>query len=64
METNKEEFEKQLSENSEKLKTCQIERGLKSCLSCPEFEKCEIRNKYVSSVYRSMSKGESADFDF
>jgi len=57
-------FEQRLDEAKERLQECQHERGLQSCYDCSECVGCEIRAKYVRSVYESMSKGETGGFDF
>ncbi|MBN2871166.1 MAG: hypothetical protein JXK04_09470 [Campylobacterales bacterium] len=57
-------FEKRLQEATETLRGCQQEHGLESCYPCPECVGCEIRAKYVRTVYESMSKGETGGFDF
>ncbi len=57
-------FEQRLDEMIDKLKACQAEHGLKSCLPCEKFLACEIRTAYVGAVYDSMSKGETGGFEF
>lgn len=53
-----------LDENLAKLKSCQSDRGLDSCLNCEKFDECIIRNAYIKAVYESMSKGETGGFEF
>ena len=57
-------FEEKLSKSREELERCQKERQLDSCLSCEEWKECEIRKRYVQSVYESMSKGKEGGFEF
>jgi hypothetical protein len=53
-----------LEEKTAALKTCQKERGLKSCLACEKINDCELRDAYVKAVYDSMSKGSGGGFEF
>jgi hypothetical protein len=46
------------------LKACQEEKSFKSCSACSEFFECELRKKYVLSVYESMNKGAGGGFEF
>jgi NADH:ubiquinone oxidoreductase subunit F (NADH-binding) len=57
-------FEAKLDDAIKMLQECQQNRNLESCYSCPECIGCEIRTKYVRTVYESMSKGETGGFDF
>lgn len=57
-------FEQKLEEATQTLRSCQESKTLSSCLDCPECVGCEIRTKYVRTVYESMSKGETGGFDF
>lgn len=57
-------FEVRLQEATATLQSCQKERQLESCYDYGECIGCEIRTKYVRSVYESMSKGETGGFDF
>ncbi len=57
-------FEVRLQEATDTLRSCQQERALESCYACSECVGCEIRAKYVRTVYESMSKGETGGFDF
>ena len=53
-----------LEEKTEELKTCQQNKGLKSCLGCEKVNNCDIRDTYVKAVYESMSKGATGGFEF
>ena len=57
-------FEARLAEATAVLQECQKNRELESCYDCDACIGCEIRNKYVRTVYESMSKGETGGFDF
>ena len=46
------------------LKVCQEQKSFKSCSDCSEFFECELRKKYVLSVYESMNKGAGGGFEF
>ncbi|MFV0481569.1 MAG: hypothetical protein ACK5LP_06260 [Campylobacteraceae bacterium] len=48
----------------ENIQKCQEEKEVKSCFTCKNFYDCEIRKKYVQTVYDSMSHGESGGFEF
>jgi len=36
---------------AEELKKCQKENNLKSCLNCEKWENCQIRLKYIQTIY-------------
>lgn len=57
-------FEARLQEATDILRNCQKEHKLESCYDCQECIGCEVRTRYVRSVYESMSKGETGGFDF
>ena len=57
-------FEIKLQEQKELLQKCQSDKKVSSCLVCKEVVGCEIRKKYVVSVYESMSKGVGGGFEF
>jgi hypothetical protein len=57
-------FDQRLDALIEKLKACQAEHALKSCVGCEHILACELRRTYVSAVYDSMSKGETGGFEF
>lgn len=57
-------FEAKLTQALETMQECQKSKNVESCYTCPECVGCEIRTKYVRSVYESMSKGETGGFDF
>ena len=59
-----EQWDIALEEKTKELKTCQQEKGLKSCLGCEEVNNCDIRDSYVKAVYESMSKGVGGGFEF
>ena len=58
------DFEAELDRALEDLRSCQGGKSLSSCFVCSEVLGCELRSKYVKSVYFSMSKGETGDFEF
>ncbi|MDR2342414.1 MAG: hypothetical protein LBD84_05185 [Campylobacteraceae bacterium] len=64
IETNVNKYELNLEQNSEILLECQKERDIDSCFVCEKTFGCEIRRKYVKSVYESMSQGEGGGFEF
>ncbi|MDD5051177.1 MAG: hypothetical protein PHO27_00415 [Sulfuricurvum sp.] len=64
MPENNDIYEIRLDDAMQKLQSCQQERNLNSCYICSECIGCEIRTKYIRSVYDSMSKGETGGFDF
>ena len=57
-------FDDRLQETLHALQECQRTRALQSCLLCEAMMECPIRERYVRSVYESMSKGQSGGFDF
>lgn len=57
-------FSLNLENNKEILLKCQEDKSLKSCLACQEVLECEKRKSYVKSVYESMNKGHTGQFDF
>lgn len=64
MPDNNNEYEARLDDAKDKLQECQNEHGVESCYVCEQCIGCEIRTKYIRSVYESMSKGEIGGFDF
>jgi len=64
MPDNNDVFEAKLDEAALAMRECQQRHELESCYSCPECVGCEVRSKYVRSVFESMSKGETGGFDF
>lgn len=58
------EWEIKLDKELFNLKSCQESHNLKSCIPCDEFFKCELRKKYVITVYESMNKGSGGGFEF
>ncbi len=58
------EYELKLLDASKKLKECQKENNVNSCLKCKEIIGCQVRNEYVKAVYDSMNKGQSGGFEF
>ena len=60
----KDKFQLYLDEMLEKLQTCQVNKGHKSCSLCEFYFGCEIRDEYVKAVYNSMSKGAAGGFEF
>jgi len=59
-----ESLERELRDRMEEIERCQRDRGLESCLPCPTVLECDIRKRYVDSVYTSMNRGESGGFEF
>jgi hypothetical protein len=50
-----------------KVKQCQTEHKVYSCLKCDKCFKCELRKEYVIGVYKSMNKdfgNNKAGFEF
>jgi len=60
----RDKFEAHLDEMVKKLQACQVEKNKKSCSDCELYLSCELRSDYVSSVYNSMSKGDTGGFEF
>lgn len=58
------EWELKLEDMLLELKNCQESKTFKSCFDCIEFFECELRKKYIVSVYESMNKGSSGGFEF
>lgn len=58
------QWEIALEEQLKQLKECQERHKFKSCLPCPELNKCALRDEYVKAVYDSMSKGKGGGFEF
>ena len=58
------EWDIKLDEKIVELKTCQESNSLKSCTPCGQFFGCELRKRYVISVYESMNKGSGGGFEF
>lgn len=57
-------YEEKLDIAISDLQGCQQEHNVESCYVCEKCIGCEIRTKYIRSVYESMSKGETGGFDF
>lgn len=57
-------YEEKLDLTLNELQSCQSNRNIESCYVCELCIGCEIRAKYIRSVYESMSKGETGGFDF
>lgn len=60
----RDKFELHLDEMIQKLRSCQVEKNMKSCSDCEHYFSCEIRSDYVKAVYNSMSKGDTGGFEF
>ena len=58
------EWQISLTRKKAKLKECQTEQQVNSCLKCKKLLKCETRDAYVKAVYDSMSKGKGGGFEF
>lgn len=48
----------------ENIQNCQNSKNKTSCFECESLFDCEIRKRYVKTVYDSMSHGESGGFEF
>lgn len=57
-------FVKELQVQKEVLEACQDSKNVESCMKCESLIGCEVRSKYVKSVYDSMSHGETGGFEF
>ncbi|ADR34074.1 hypothetical protein Sulku_1412 [Sulfuricurvum kujiense DSM 16994] len=57
-------YEERLDAAMNDLQECQQVQNVSSCYVCEKCIGCEIRTKYIRSVYESMSKGETGGFDF
>jgi hypothetical protein len=64
MEVMLDEWELKLKSMVRELQSCQKQEGIKSCLSCRKVHNCELRDRYVHSVYSSMNKGAGGGFEF
>lgn len=64
MPDNNEIYEEKLDAAMSDLHACQRDHNVESCYVCEKCIGCEIRAKYIRSVYESMSKGEIGGFDF
>lgn len=60
----KDKFEVDLEDKLKELKECQGSHNFKGCEPCDEFFKCILRVDYVKSVYSSMNKEKSGNFNF
>jgi len=58
------EWQIALETKKRELEVCQAEQRVKSCLSCPKLNNCEVRDAYVHAVYSSMNKGAGGGFEF
>ena len=58
------EWELKLEDKVVELNSCQSSKNLASCFPCEAFFECELRKRYVISVYESMSKGSGGGFEF
>ncbi len=57
-------YQQKLDIQKKLLEECQISKGLKSCIKCEKIIECELRDRYVKSVYASMNKGQDGGFEF
>lgn len=64
MHENNDIYEERLDTSIVELQSCQQEHNVSSCYVCERCIGCEIRTRYIRSVYESMSKGETGGFDF
>jgi len=53
-----------LLQKKSELEACQNSNNLQSCMPCPHFLECELRDDYVKAVYDSMNKGKGGGFEF
>ncbi len=58
------EWELKLEAKLKELKSCQEQKGIKSCLDCSLLLNCIVRDSYIHAVYSSMNKGASGGFEF
>ncbi len=63
-ENQNDKFQQELKAQTQRLQECQSQKQTSSCFTCKEVLECPTRKEYVSSVYNSMSKGESGGFEF
>ena len=59
-----EKYSNELKIEFKNLRDCQERMNQKSCFTCEKLFNCEIRNKYVKTVYSSMSHGQDGGFEF
>jgi len=64
MSKKKDHYEEALEQALQSLQECQKKLKLKSCMQCEKIFECTIRKTYVTTVYNSMSKGQSGGFEF
>lgn len=66
MENNQEpeEWDLKLDEKIKELQECQKSNTLQTCNPCEKFFDCELRKRYVITVYESMNKGATGGFEF
>lgn len=57
-------FVEALQKTKKELEECQENMRVKSCLECDKMFDCELRKRYIDSVYKSMNKGKSGGFEF
>lgn len=57
-------FEENLEEKLKEIKECQESLDTNTCIRCDEYWSCILRNSYVKSVYKSMSKDKTGGFEF
>ena len=58
------EWQIKLEQKIKEVKECQISNNLETCTPCDKFFDCELRKKYVITVYSSMNKGSTGGFEF
>ncbi|MEA3353088.1 MAG: hypothetical protein U9Q33_04635 [Campylobacterota bacterium] len=63
-ETQQDKWDIALDAKIKQLKECQVQNNIDSCLKCDKVLNCEVREKYVVSVYESMNKGSGGGFEF
>jgi hypothetical protein len=57
-------WQTKLLEQLKRLKACQADQGLESCLPCAKLLGCATRSEYVKVTYESMSRGKGGGFEF
>lgn len=57
-------FSLDLENKTKKLKQCQAEHNLNSCLPCSQLLACKKRNAYVKAAFDKMCQGEDRGFIF
>ncbi|MDR0746388.1 MAG: hypothetical protein LBE89_00665 [Helicobacteraceae bacterium] len=64
MEAQLDQYETEMVERMEEMKSCQRDRRDESCFNCESLLGCQLRERYVEAVYASMNKGTGGGFEF